>query len=76
MIDDTEENFSAKIKKFNLIIISYFLIDCRLWIVEKKGEQTGLKLSVPRWEDIGEKFGLGTKSVPPERRRKSTIRIV
>jgi len=27
-------------------------------------------------EDMGEEFGLGTESVPPERRRKSTVAIV
>jgi len=27
----------------------------------------------PDVEDMGEEIGLGTKSVPPERRRKSTV---
>ena len=38
-----------------------------------KGEQTK---SVPQVEGLGEENGLGTKFVPPERRRKSTIVIL
>jgi hypothetical protein len=30
----------------------------------------------PDVEDMGEELGLGTKSVPPERRRKSTVAIL
>jgi hypothetical protein len=37
-----------------------------------KGEQTNYVCS-PDVEDIGEELGLGTKPVPPERRRKSTV---
>jgi len=40
-----------------------------------KGEQTNYVCS-PDVEDTGEELGLGTKSVPQERRRKSTIVIL
>ena len=41
-----------------------------------KGEQAGVLLSAPaNVEDMGEGSSLGTRSVPPERRRKNTISV-
>jgi hypothetical protein len=40
-----------------------------------KGEYTNFVYS-PYVEDMGKELGLGTKPVPPERRRKSTIYIL
>jgi hypothetical protein len=45
------------------------------WAEKTKGEKTNCACS-PDVEDMGKELGLGTKPVPPERRRKSTIPIV
>ena len=39
------------------------------WVEKTKGEQTNYVCS-PDEEDMGKELGLGTKPVPPERRRK------
>jgi hypothetical protein len=43
-----------------------------LGIKKTKGKQI-YNICFPDVEDMGEESGLGTKSVPPERRRKSTV---
>jgi hypothetical protein len=45
------------------------------WEEKTKGEKTIHAFS-PDVEDMGKELRLGTKSVPPERRRKSTDAIV
>jgi len=44
------------------------------WEEKTKGEQTNYVCS-PDEEDMGKELGLGTKPVPPERRRKVLYRF-
>jgi hypothetical protein len=45
------------------------------WAKKTKGEQTNY-VCTPDVEDMGKELGLGTKPVPPERRRKYTTAIL
>jgi hypothetical protein len=59
----------------SLITVNLLVKKIGLGGKKTKGEQTNYVCS-PDVEDTGEELGLGTKSVPLERRRKSTVIIL
>jgi hypothetical protein len=69
-------NFCLSGETFKLIYTNNLLVNkVVLGIKKTKGKQT-YYVCFPDVKNIGEEPSLGTKSVPPERRRKSTSAIL
>ena len=60
----------------NLLASLSFFYKNNLELVKKKELTVNCSVSSHFVQDMGEELGLGAKSVPPERRRKSTRPIV
>ena len=64
---------------FSRIVIDgklVLVIGLLMSLVKKKELTVNCSVSPHVVQDMGEEFDFGTKSVPPERRRKSTVAII